>query len=35
VSRTSSDGETNWLNGLQMLILYALIGALFFFLPVG
>ncbi len=33
VSRTSSDGETNWLNGLQMLILYALIGALFFFLP--
>ena len=35
VSRTSSDGETNWLNGLQLLILYALIGALFFFLPGG
>jgi Ca2+:H+ antiporter len=35
VSLTSSDGETNWLNGLQLLILYALIGALFFFLPGG
>ena len=33
VSLTSKDGETNWLNGLQLLILYALIGALFFFLP--
>lgn len=33
VGRISSDGETNWLNGLQLLILYALIGALFFFLP--
>lgn len=35
VTRTSSDGETNWLNGLQLVILYALIGGLFFFLPEG
>jgi len=35
VRGTSSDGQTNWLNGLQLLILYALIGTLFFFLPGG
>ncbi|MGK7877016.1 MAG: calcium/proton exchanger [Xenococcaceae cyanobacterium] len=27
------DGKCNWLNGIQMLILYALIAVLFFFLP--
>jgi Ca2+:H+ antiporter len=35
VSLTSSDGETNWLNGFQLLILYTMIGVLFFFLPGG
>ncbi|HXY53794.1 MAG TPA: calcium/proton exchanger [Nitrospirota bacterium] len=33
VSRTSNVGETDWLSGLQLLIMFALIGALFFFLP--
>ena len=27
------DGKCNWLNGIQMLILYTMIGVLFFFLP--
>jgi len=31
----SGDGETNWLEGLQLLALYALIGVLFYFLPTG
>ena len=29
------DGKSNWLNGLQMLILYAIIAVLFYFAPGG
>ena len=31
----SVDGESNWLEGLQLLGLYVIAGAVFFFLPVG
>jgi Ca2+:H+ antiporter len=29
----AGDGETNWLEGVQLLALYAIIGVLFYFLP--
>lgn len=29
----AGDGETNWLEGIQLLALYAIIGLLFYFLP--
>ena len=29
----SSDGETNWIEGIQLLSLYLILGILFFFLP--
>jgi len=29
----SGDGESNWLEGIQLLALYGVIGILFFFLP--
>ena len=32
-TQIAQDGQSNWLNGLQMLIVYAMIGVLFFFLP--
>jgi len=28
-----SDGKSNWLNGIQLLVLYAIIAVLFFYLP--
>ena len=31
----SVDGESNWLEGLQLLGLYVIAGAVFFFLPVA
>jgi len=33
-SQISNDGKCNWLNGLQMLILYAIVAVLFYFVPV-
>jgi Ca2+:H+ antiporter len=27
------DGESNWLEGFQLLVLYAIVGVVFFFLP--
>ncbi len=33
VDSISSDGETNWLEGLQMLALYAILAIAFFFVP--
>lgn len=32
-TQIAQDGQSNWLNGLQILIVYAMIGVLFFFLP--
>jgi Ca2+:H+ antiporter len=32
-TQIAQDGESNWLNGLQMLVVYAMVGILFFFLP--
>ena len=29
----SSDGETNWIEGIQLLSLYLILGILFFYLP--
>ena len=29
----SGDGETNWIEGVQLLSLYAILGILFFYLP--
>ena len=29
----AGDGESNWLEGVQLLALYAIIGVLFYFLP--
>ena len=29
----SSDGESNWLEGVQLLALYLILGILFYFLP--
>ena len=31
----SSDGETNWIEGIQLLSLYLILGILFFYLPAG
>jgi Ca2+:H+ antiporter len=31
----AQDGETNWLEGVQMLAVYAILGMAFYFLPVG
>jgi Ca2+:H+ antiporter len=33
LSEISSDGETNWLEGLQLLSVYIILGILFYFLP--
>jgi len=33
ISQISQDGEATWLSGVQMLVLYGLIGVLFYFLP--
>jgi Ca2+:H+ antiporter len=33
VEQMSSDGESNWLEGVQLLSVYLIIGILFFFLP--
>lgn len=32
-TQIAQDGQSNWLNGLQMLVVYAMIAVLFFFLP--
>ena len=32
-TQIAQDGQSNWLNGLQMLIVYTMIAVLFFFLP--
>ncbi|HEY8838888.1 MAG TPA: cation transporter, partial [Dehalococcoidia bacterium] len=32
-SQISGDGESNWLEGIQLLALYAILGLLFYFLP--
>ncbi|MBV9385043.1 MAG: calcium/proton exchanger [Chroococcidiopsidaceae cyanobacterium CP_BM_ER_R8_30] len=32
-TQISQDGECNWLNGMQMLILYGIVAVLFFYLP--
>ena len=29
----SGDGETNWIEGIQLLSLYLILGILFFYLP--
>ena len=31
----AADGETNWLEGVQLLAVYAILAAVFFFLPGG
>ncbi|MEE9591960.1 MAG: cation transporter, partial [Thermoplasmata archaeon] len=31
----ANDGESNWFEGLMLLIVYAIIAVAFFFLPVG
>jgi Ca2+:H+ antiporter len=33
VGQISGDGESNWLEGVQLLSVYAVIGLLFYFLP--
>jgi Ca2+:H+ antiporter len=33
VGQISGDGESNWLEGLQLLSVYVIIGILFYFLP--
>jgi Ca2+:H+ antiporter len=33
VAQISGDGESNWLEGLLLLSLYAILGILFFYLP--
>ncbi len=33
VQQISSDGESNWIEGLQLLSVYAILGILFYFLP--
>jgi Ca2+:H+ antiporter len=32
-SQIAGDGESNWLEGVQLLAVYVIIGVLFFFLP--
>ena len=31
----SGDGETNWIEGVQLLFVYLILGILFFYLPGG
>ena len=31
----SSDGESNWFEGVQLLTVYTIIGIMFFYLPGG
>ena len=33
VEQISSDGESNWIEGVQLLSVYAILGILFYFLP--
>jgi Ca2+:H+ antiporter len=33
VGQISGDGESNWLEGLQLLSVYVIVGILFYFLP--
>jgi Ca2+:H+ antiporter len=33
LSEIAGDGETNWLEGVQLLALYFILAVLFFFLP--
>ena len=33
VEQISSDGESNWIEGLQLLSVYAVLAVLFYFLP--
>ncbi len=33
VGQISGDGESNWLEGVQLLSVYTIIGILFYFLP--
>ena len=33
VQQISSDGESNWIEGVQLLSVYAVLGILFYFLP--
>ena len=35
LAEISDDGETNWLEGVQLLSVYVILGILFFFLPAG
>jgi len=35
VAQISGDGETNWLEGAQLLSVYLILAILFFFLPPG
>ena len=31
----AEDGESNWLEGAMLLMIYAILGLAFYFLPVG
>ncbi len=33
LAEISNDGETNWLEGVQLLSVYVILGILFYFLP--
>ena len=33
IFQISGDGETNWLEGVQLLSVYLILGILFFYLP--
>jgi len=33
VAEISNDGETNWLEGVQLLSVYVILGILFYYLP--
>jgi len=33
VAQISGDGESNWLEGVQLLSVYVILGTLFYFLP--
>jgi Ca2+:H+ antiporter len=35
VFQINGDGETNWLEGVQLLSIYLILGILFFYLPEG
>ena len=32
-AQVANDGESNWMEGVQMLAVYAILGAVFYFLP--